>query len=199
MQIARRFAPLTTGLAVALILALTGQAHASPITYTESATASGTLGAQSFTDALVTLTLNGDTSNVTGGSGFFSNSVGTFTVDVAGIGTATFTDSMQVFDNQGSIAAGFGDNTQGGSVLDTFDATFATYDLTTAIGPITNSNFIRPDLTFATTLGGFNIQSAGLATFTASTAAVAAPEPASLTLLGLGIASLAGYRLRRRS
>jgi PEP-CTERM motif len=176
-------------LAVAAVPAMAGQ-----ITYTESATATGSLGTQNFRDALLTLTLVGDTSNVTGGAGFFSNTVGTFTVSIAGVGTATFTDAMEVFDNQGQIAAGFGDNSLGGSVLDTFDAVFGGYDLTTAIGPITNSPFIRPDLSFGTDAGLLVISASGDSTFTASTGT---PEPGTFLLLGLGITSLGMVKMRR--
>ena len=165
-------------------------AFAGTITYTESATATGTIGGVAYTDALVTLTLVGDTANVTGGSGFFTNAVGTFMLSIAGVGSGTFTDSMYVFDNQGAVAAGFADATVGGSVLDTFDTAFGTYDLKSAIGPITNTNFIRPDLTYGTTLGAFTIASAGLSTFTATTTVV--PEPGSLMLLGSGVIGLAG-------
>ena len=72
--------------------ALGGTGRAESITYTEQATASGSLGSTSFTNALVTLTFAGDTANVTQiGQGEFANSTGTATVTVAGIGTATFT------------------------------------------------------------------------------------------------------------
>jgi hypothetical protein len=126
-----------------------------PIIYTEQALASGTLGGRTFTNALITMTLVGNTGNVTGGGGFFTNTVGTFTLNVSGIGTATFTDSMEVFDNQtlSPAAAGFGDNTAGGSVLDTFNSVFASYDLTSGIGPVSGPSFIWPDLSFGTTLG----------------------------------------------
>jgi hypothetical protein len=182
-------------LVLALVTFGATQIFASTITYTEQAVVSGQLGNNFFNNSLVTLTLVGDTANVTGSGGFFQNVVGTFTVNVASVGTATFTDPMEVFDNQGSIAAGFGDLALAGSVLDTFDGAFATYDLTTAIGPITNSPFIRPDLSFPTTLGGFNIQSAGNSTFTASTG-TATPEPGSLALLGSGV--LVGIGALRR-
>lgn len=188
-----------TLVAIAMLALLTfgsAAAFAGTITYTESATATGTIGGAAYTDALVTLTLVGDTANVTGGGGFFTNTVGTFMLSIAGVGSGTFTDSgMEVFDNQGAIAAGFGDLGAGGSVLDTFDAAFGAYDLTTAIGPITGANFIRPDLTYGTTLGAFTIAAAGLSTFTATTTAT--PEPGSLMLLGSGVIGLAGL-LRRK-
>jgi hypothetical protein len=166
-----------------------------PIIYTEQAIASGTLGGTTFTDTLITIMLDGDTGNVTGGSEFFSNTVGTFTVNVSGIGTATFTDSMEVFDDQvfAPPAAGFGLlGLNGGSVLDTFNTQFGSYDLTTPIGPISGASFIRPDLFFGTTLGNLNIVSAGDSTFTASTV----PEPSLIPLVALG--GILACRLKRK-
>ena len=75
-------------------MSIAGSAGASPITYIEQVTASGSLGTSAFTHALVTLTLNGDTDNVhvNSGSGAIVNSTGVIgTIDVQGIGTATFT------------------------------------------------------------------------------------------------------------
>src|SRR5579862_1176439 len=79
-------------LAVTYILG--GVASAAPITYTETLTASGTLGGTTFTDALVTVTLTGDTSNVTAGPVPHTDvlvNTGSATVSVSGIGTGTFT------------------------------------------------------------------------------------------------------------
>ena len=165
-----------------------GPIHAVPITYIDSGTGSGSIGDQSFTGSLVTVTFVGDTANVTGGPTFFSNAIGTATVDIAGIGTATFTaPTIQAFVNQtfGPAFAGIGDSAQG-SILDTGnEAAFSTYDLTTAIGPILGVPFIRPDLSFATNLGLFNLQTMGDTTFTAITGAAPAPEPNSVLLLGI--------------
>jgi hypothetical protein len=184
-----------------LIIGMPGLAGATPVTYIESGTGSGTLGTAAFTDALVTITMVGDTSNITGGPTFFSNTVGTFTLNVAGVGTATFTDSMEVFVNQtfAPPAAGIGDLSQGpASVLDTLDSSFGSYALTAPFGPVTNTAFIRPDVTFNTTLGGFNIQSMGPATFQA----IGVPEPSSIVsgCLAIGVGGIACVlrRLRKR-
>lgn len=187
--------------ALAMLLGGVGQLQAEPITYTDSAIATGTLGSNSFTNALVTITFTGNTANVTGGGGFFTNTVGTVTVTVAGIGTATFTDSMDAFVNQtySPPAAGISDLTQAGSVLDTLNAIFASYNLSTSIGPITGDSFIRPDLTFGTTSGGLNLRSAGNSTFTASIAAV--PEPTSVVVFGMATfagAVYCGWRRRKQ-
>jgi hypothetical protein len=182
--------------AVALMLCSAALVQAGAITYTEQATATGTLGSSAFNSALVTITFVGDTTNVVCGGGFCYNAVGTATVNVAGVGTAAFTsDTYRAFDNQGAIAVGIADESSGASILDTYDSAFGTYDLTTAIGPVTDASFIRPDVTFSTDLGGFNLQSVGDSTFTATTGI---PEPATLAPFGAGLAVLSLLRKRVR-
>jgi hypothetical protein len=177
---------------------LTGTGRAGLITYTETATGSGSLGGTAFTDAMVTVTGTGDTANVTtDGFGNVENVI-TVTVTVAGVGTGTFTNSTRVFDNQFNAAA-FEDTAIGADILGTFSVPpFDTYDLKTAIGPITNTadNF-GFGFTFPTTDGNFILNSVvnNTSTFEATTGT---PEPASLTLVGLGVAGIAGYGWRRR-
>ena len=180
-----------------------GWANAAAITYTESATASGSLGGSAFNNSLITLTFVGDTSNVTMLSpGFFSNTVGTIAIQIASLGTTSnLTDASQIFVNQGFSppAVGFADNSLGSSILDTLSNVFGSYALTTAIGPITNTNYINSGLGFATDHGTFVINSAGNSTFTASLESSSAPEPATIalfgmTFLGVGVAGM----LKRR-
>ena len=173
-----------------------GSALAVPITYTETATATGILGASTFTSALVTLTFTGDTSNVTiPFSGIFLLAVGTGTVNISGLGTATFTDQVEAIVNQGASLGGIGDYTINRLMLFAIDAGFATYDLKSSFGPISDTAAGSNSGTFfATNLGQLEfISVSGNTVFTASTV----PEPASMTLLGVGLLGLTSLRLRR--
>src|ERR1700690_4648377 len=72
-------------------------ASAGLLTYTQTFDASGTLGGTGFTSQLVTLSETADSSNVTLFSAGTYENIGTVTVSIATIGTATFTDQMFAF------------------------------------------------------------------------------------------------------
>ena len=195
MHMTNRIAPAVV-LGIASIFIAASPSFSAPITYTLQATASGSLDGISFTDATVFLFMNNDTTNVTtDGLGDFEN-VGTATVSVGGAPAVTFTDPIQVILDQSDTGIGFEDLSVD-DILDEFNASFATYGLTTSIGPIVGSSGINAGSSFATTGGAFVLTSAGDATFTASTNAI--PEPSTWAMMLIGFAGLgyAGYRRAR--
>jgi hypothetical protein len=150
---------------------------------------------------MVTITGTGDTANASGGV----NVLTTASVSVAGIsGTGTFNDSIAAFatgNNKQGGTAGFEDVTGGMTIVVTANTAFASYDLTTSIGPVSGSNLDVSIGSLSTSTGVFSFQFDSmdlLSSFTATLATTATPEPASLTLLGLGVAGIAGYAWRRR-
>ncbi|MBV8706446.1 MAG: hypothetical protein JO028_04605 [Acidobacteriaceae bacterium] len=176
------------------MLGAVGHAAASAITYTEQTMGTGKLGASSFTNALVTITFAGDTTNVSNFSpGILVNSPGTALVTVVGVGTASFTDTLAVFDHQLEQAFGIVDLSAGSDVLDLQNPAFATYDLRTSLGSVSSPSFVNAGETFNTTRGGFSLTAAGDATLTASTV----PELSSLLLLSLGLVGVARWRGKR--
>ena len=92
------------------------RSRAVPITYVEQATATGSLGGVDFASANVVLSMTNDTTNITGGPTIFYN-IGTVTVDVAGIGRATFTDPTTIVSNNEASVVGFGDHRNGSAIL----------------------------------------------------------------------------------
>ena len=180
------------------------RAEATPITYTDTVTGTGTLGALSFTNALVTVSLTGDTATVFGDP--LPRDFGTVTVDVLGIGTATFTDPlMWVIDNPGGSGgpgplAGIADVTANHFLLGTVNAAFAIYDLRSSIGPLSGPVTFNPGLLFPTTSGDFALTSVAgnTSTFAARITDTSVPEPVSVILVGTGLLGIVRSRVRRR-
>ena len=181
------------------LLVFAPMARAEPITYTVEGIFSGTYGATPFTNLLVSISATADTADVD------LIAPGVFAVDVTDTTKVTVEyfgtefvlgEVVSVFDIQPDMTAGFVFG--GGEQVGTIRPEFASYDLSTAIGPVTGTahNFGQ---VFFTTLGALRLtRGTAPTTFTAMTAAQPVPEPSSLILVGLGLASPALGKLRRR-
>jgi hypothetical protein len=175
-------------LVVLFVACLAGRASAGPITFTETFTGTGALGGNAYTNALVTLTLVGDTSNVLGADIFTLAGLGS--VEVSGLGVATLTGDIRAVANQPSSRAGISDFAVGRAILFTDNPAFATYDLMSPIGPLTGPPAFNSGFTFATNVaGGFRIDTVagGGSTFAAR---VPEPSTSSLALIGAGLLGL---------
>ncbi len=143
LALALWFVPSATGLTQQLV-------------YTVSGTGFGTLGTQSFSNAFFQLTAMADTTLIyspTSGLYYVPDSVAK--VYVAGRGTGTFVDSMVETASQTYTGAGLGDPALNRAVMYVKNPGFATYDLSTPIGPLSGYPAYNSGLAFRTTAGDF--------------------------------------------
>jgi len=122
---------------VLITLLNTNVASAAPINYTFTGTATGIVDSAVFSNTEVTLTVSADTENVLfdGVNKYFVIS-SLSTVNIAGIGSGTFTRETSVFNLQASnySFAGFQQENYDLVIIDSSD--LATYDLKTSFGPL---------------------------------------------------------------
>lgn len=161
---------------------------AAPIVYSQTLTASGTLNGAGFSNAVVVFTQTADTANVLlipGPQPFRSVQAITSTVSIAGFGVVSFTvpTFVAVDTVTGFTGLGLGPANVGGfAIVGVQDLGLRTYDLRTAIGPVSFAAILNPFDTFATSGGALRFGTAtGLATF------VAVPEPSGLALIGVAV------------
>jgi hypothetical protein len=172
-------------------------AKADTITYTETATATGSLGSTSFTNATVTLAGTGNSAGITTPAAGIFALVLPVSVQISGIGTFAFTDTVQVVDNQAGSVAGFGDNSNSLGILFDMAAAFSSYNLGSSIGPISGTPAFNFGGSFGTAGGSFILTSVSSDSFKAvDTTTSPVPEPSSFAILGTGMAGLAGLARR---
>ena len=209
-----------------LLLGVQSPAAASSITYVESATASGKIGATTFTNALVTVTISGDTSGVTpfdlgAPVGTILYNLGPATVNISGVGTATLTQTTGIYIFNGAQAlvisggqistplavmatGSFLDDSWTGLIMIT-DTGLAGYNLQTPVNITGQGGLccISPEhttsmgnLSFTVTPSNPLISDNNVGAVTTITTRV--PEPSSVLLLGVGVLSLFVIRRQRR-
>jgi hypothetical protein len=194
-----------TKLCCVVFLAGLPMAHAGLLSVTLSFTGTGFVGATPFTDQTVTVQATVDTANVfTFKQNFEYDVLNALTVGVSGFGTgaASTLSGWYIGNNTGSGTYFFGNSTFG-DYIDASDAALAGWEAQTPIGPIA-----VPDgqvlLNDSDTWGANGIDSSiGRVEVTAVTgltitATGGVPEPASLGLIGLGIATVACRRIACR-
>jgi PEP-CTERM motif-containing protein len=176
-------------------------AQAAPISYTISAVGSGSLGTNSFSDVSFTITSTADTSQIDINSPLFPDILvvtnESATIEISGLGTATFTSTLSDFANQyvgpqwnrTVGAVGVTDISDGYDIIDVQNSAFDTYDLRSSIGPVSGTTFGNAGYPVGTTAGTFQLNSLPTtATFQATLQSV--PEPATVLLVALGLGVL---------
>jgi hypothetical protein len=181
---------------LACILSATA-ALAAPISYTITGTGTGTWGGDNFTSAFFSITLSGDTSNVSYNSqfGVWENKNLWGNIDIDGMSYG-FYYPMDVILNHAYNQVGFAAMSWPDCMMNLFKSgvNLDTYELKTSFGPVTNPDSGNLHILNTPTSWGpltfSEVQTASL-TFSANTNAV--PSPATVLLLGSGLLSLMGY------
>ena len=180
----RGFAWLRLAAVCAMAITLAGAlSAATPITYTFNGSCSGYVGdnpsvapTNTFTNAAFTITVVvADLTTIQSGSPVFTLPVAGVGIQLAGIGSGTFTDVWQVLNDQSSGLIEFADSIHG-TVLGGTNAAFTTYNMQSPIGPVplngptTFDKFNSIPATFSSGNTAVTIQSVSDVTFTASEA-----------------------------
>jgi hypothetical protein len=186
--------------AVLVIFAATA-AFCTPVTYSFSGIASGTVGVTAFNNVTFNVTSFADTSLVTLIGSTWQVQATSTTLNIAGFSPITFAGSTFWGVPQGSSDVIFANSAISipTGLLGITSVDLLTYDLRSSIGPLFSGldfeSSVFHNFTNIPTSQGLVTLTAANDTFTASVA----PEPASESFLGVGVLALFVYRIRQYS
>ena len=174
------------------------------ITFTHQGVGNASLNGQRVFDVVFTITAVGDTINRRSFDGGFLIEHSNASIAIASLGTFTFLVPTVTAVNQRQQDVGFGRIDLDLSLFfgPRNNPVFSTWDMLSSIGPVNGSAELLQWGSGVPTSGGLLAFDDGgsPAVFSATTEATPIPEPASLGLVGLGLAVASiGERLRRRN
>jgi PEP-CTERM motif len=190
--------------AVALLGIVAAPSFATPITFIHQGFGSGTLDGTAFGGREFRITATGDTNDRGSfGDGFFINHVSA-TISIASLGDFKFITATRTFVNNDLDLVGFSLATGSDLFNGPMDVAFGKWDMLTSIGPINGPgellqwSLVVPPVS---TSGGVLVFNDGdpNAHFRADVGRVAVPEPGTLTLLGLALATFGWLRRKALS
>jgi len=188
-----------------LVVLLARAAFCTPIVFTFTGTATGTLGTTPFTASAYTVTSIADTSAVSFAGGYYEVTAINSSISIAGLPLITFTDPMYWADPQGAGDIIFGDATNpelfpGILGITVIGQGLETYNLQSSFGPVFSAIDFPSSIFHAfqdvPTAEGLLSLVASDETFQATEASV--PEPGSTLLAVIGLAGLLALRTRTR-